>query len=112
MALRLLRHGEGVALGMVAIFRICIELKILDHVDMDRLKNLLKIHGLPIRLEASIIDMKPQRLIKNAVALAFKDKKRVNKTLRLVVLNGWGNPSIYSTDDAALIELGVREVIA
>ena len=106
-----LRHGEGVALGMVAIFRICIELKMLKESDIERLKSLLTMHCLPICFSASSVDMTPQRLVEKVVNLAFKDKKRTKQSLRLVILNGWGNPELFLTDDAALIRLGVEEVI-
>ena len=56
--------------------------------------------------------MKPPRLVeKKVVELAFKDKKRTTKSLRLVVIDSWGNPLIYPTDDRNLIKSGVEEVI-
>ena len=106
-----LRHGEGVALGMVAIFKICIKLGLLEAKDLERLKRLLEEHGLPVVFHSNSIDMTRERLIEKVVGLAFKDKKRTSKALRLVVLNGWGNPMLYPTDDASLIAFGVREVI-
>ena len=105
-----LRHGEGVALGMVAIFKICINLGMLAESDLQR-QDLLLAHDLPIAFKASEIDMKPPRLVEKVVELAFKDKKRTTKSLRLVVIDSWGNPLIYPTDDRNLIKSGVEEVI-
>ena len=106
-----LRHGEGVALGMVAIFRICITLNILKEEELLLLKNLLTEHGLPITFEAAKVDMSPDRLVEKVVELSFKDKKRTSQHLRLVVLDGWGNPKLHHTDDVELIALGAREII-
>lgn len=106
-----LRHGEGVALGMVAIFRICIYLKMLREEDLDRLVRILKKYELPTSFNASSIGMNREDLIGKVVDLAFKDKKRTSDSLRLVIVKGWGNPDIYYTKDRNLIELGVNEVI-
>lgn len=107
----MLRHGEGVALGMIAIFRVCISLGLLQESDMERLKRMLSEHGLPIAFEASSVDLSADRLSEKVVDLAFKDKKRTSNELRLVVVNGWGRPELYPTDNPELIALGVKEVI-
>lgn len=107
----MLRHGEGVALGMIAIFRICISRGLLQESDMERLKGMLSEHGLPIYFEASSVDMSAERLSEKVVDLAFKDKKRTSNKLRLVVVNGWGRPELYPTDNPELIALGVKEVV-
>ena len=106
-----LRHGEGVALGMVAISRICISLNFLSEEDLVRLLKLLKKFGLPTSFKASCIDMNREVLVRKIVDLAFKDKKRTSDSLRLVVAKGWGFPDIYPTNDRNLIEMGVKEVI-
>lgn len=107
----MLRHGEGVALGMIAIFRICITLGLLKESDIERLKRMLSEHGLPIYFEASSVDLSAARLSEKVVELAFKDKKRTSSELRLVVVNGWGAPELYPTDNSELIAIGVKEVI-
>ena len=106
-----LRHGEGVALGMVAIYRICISLNLLEERDLKRLKTLLTMHRLPVVFNARRIDTSRERLIRKVVQLTLKDKKRTSTHLRLIVLDGWGNPELHITDDPKLISLGVGEVI-
>lgn len=107
----MLRHGEGVSLGMVAVFRICVELGFLRESDLKRLKNILESRSLPIFFDASSLDMNPDNLRKKVINLVFKDKKRTHDSLRFIMLNGWGKPFIYSTSDFDLIALGVEEVI-
>jgi 3-dehydroquinate synthase len=106
-----LRHGEGVALGMVAIFRICVSLSLLKEADLLWLKGVLKKCGLPSAFEASKVGMSTQDLQEQISLLCFKDKKRTSKFLRLVLLDGIGRPIIYKTDDQELILHGVKEVI-
>lgn len=107
----LLRHGEGVALGMVAIFRISIELGYLEEDDLVRMKGMLEHYGLPAQFKASQMSVSKRVLREKVLALTFKDKKRTNEYLRLVVLNGWGKPEIYKTADRNLIMAGIEEVV-
>jgi len=106
-----LRHGEGVALGMVAIFRICISLNLLKENDLTWLKGTLDKIGLPCSFSANKVGMSAMDLQDRINSLCFKDKKRTSDFLRLVLLNGVGSPMIYKTNDSELISLGIREVI-
>jgi len=106
-----LRHGEGVALGMVAIFSICVSLGFLKKDDLLWLKGVLTKCGLPCLFEARKVGMTVQDLRDQVNLLCFKDKKRTSKFLRLVLLDGIGNPIIYKTDDRGLISQGIQEVI-
>lgn len=107
----MLRHGEGVALGMVAIFRICAVLGLIQDSDIQRLKTLLTKHGLPTEFSASLMSSNRDALIDQITERAFKDKKRNQNGLRLVVIRGWGQPELYQTSDSELIRAGVEEVI-
>lgn len=107
----MLRHGEGVALGMVAIFRICAVLGLVEDWDIERLKVLLRKHGLPTKFSASRIAQQRDALIETITERTFKDKKRTRSGLRLVVVDGWGRPKLHVTSDLELIRVGVEEVI-
>jgi 3-dehydroquinate synthase len=107
-----LRHGEGVGLGMIAIFRIGIKLGYLSEKDLELLKDLLLKLKLPISFRASQVGIKRESLVERVVSLCFKDKKRTKNDLRLILLDGIGKPFIYKTSDRGLISLGVEEVIA
>ncbi len=105
------RHGEGVGLGMIAIFHICIKLGYLTNGDLTILLNLLDKYNLPTHVSASSLGLTRNQLIDRVVKIAFKDKKRTSAGLRLILLNGKGNPIIYNTTDPELIRSGVKEIV-
>ena len=106
-----LRHGEGVGLGMLAIFRIAIELNYLVEDDLKLLRSLLSKFSLPVSYSATSLGLSRDALVDRVVSLCLKDKKRVKSDLRLILLEGIGNPVIYKTSDEELIAKGIREVI-
>jgi 3-dehydroquinate synthase len=106
-----LRHGEGVGLGMLAIFRIAIELGYLSENDLERLKALLSKFMLPTSFSANSLGLPREALVDKVVKLSFKDKKRIKSHLRMILLDGVGNPFVYKSSDTELIAKGVREVI-
>lgn len=106
-----LRHGEGVGLGMLAIFRISERLGYLREEDVQMLKELLTRFGLPENFSAESIQVSREELVERVVSLTLKDKKRTSNYLRLIILDGIGNPKIFETNDMDLICEGVCEVI-
>jgi 3-dehydroquinate synthase len=106
-----LRHGEGVALGMLAIFRICINLGFLELKNIIYLKKMLINYGLPIDINSQNYGIERGYLIERIVELCFKDKKRVINDLRLILIRSDFKPFIYKTSDRKLIEFGVMEVV-
>lgn len=106
-----LRHGEGVALGMVAIFRICAELGFIEDSEIERIKMLLTRHGLPTFFPAKSVSQHRGALVELIIERTFKDKKRTQNGLRLVLIRGWGLPELKVTSDSELIRAGVEEVI-
>ena len=106
-----MRHGEGVGLGMVAIFRIAIQLGYLSEDDLELLKSLLSKFMLPTSFSANSLGLPREALVDSVVKLCLKDKKRIKSDLRLILLDGVGNPFVYKTSDRELIAKGVMEVI-
>ena len=106
-----LRHGEGVALGMIAVFRAAIKLGHLSGNDLRLLKELLKKFELPISFCAKDLGVPRELLAEKVTDLCFKDKKRTRSDLRLILLDGIGNPFIYETSDIDLMKEAVMEVI-
>lgn len=84
-----LRHGECVALGMIAACAIAVRRGMIDQADADRVTTLLKKLGLSTRLEA-MPDMGSQR------ALMMKDKKVAAGKLRFVLPTSIGEVVITS----------------
>ena len=106
-----LRHGEAVALGMLAIFRISVELGYLDEGRVTWLKDILKKFNLPITYTASNLNMDKDSLLDVCMALVLKDKKRNFNGLRLIILTEDRVPTIHETNDMGLLRLGFKEII-
>ena len=106
-----LRHGEGVGLGMISVFRIAIQLGYLLETDLVLLKTLLSKFGLPTSFSAKSLGLSRDALIDRVVSLSLKDKKRIKSDLRMILLDGVGKPFIYKTSNTELIASGVSEVI-
>lgn len=105
------RHGEGVGLGMLAAFRICVILGYLKESDLKRLRGLLLKYNLPVSVDSRAFMYSRDSLVELIIESVFKDKKRTSGGLRLILLDGLGNPFIHHTSDKELIRAGVLEVI-
>ncbi len=82
-----LRHGECVALGMVAACRLSVTMGLLDHSVVERMTALLVRLGLPTQLEERIDTDTLLATIRN-------DKKRRDGRLRFVLLEAVGRPVV------------------
>lgn len=105
------RHGEGVALGMKAICEIGRLLGKTPQQDCDLLESLLIAHSLPTNISANQFGVTKEELETKILKLVWKDKKRLNSTLRVILLAGRGNPVLYNTADEALIRSGIRKIL-
>lgn len=106
-----LRHGEGVGLGMLAIFRISEKLGFLDDLHIRNMKETLTKYGLPISIKSEDYGIDRKNLVQRIIDLCFKDKKRTSTHLRLILTDRNFNPFIYKTSDKELIQHGVLEVV-
>lgn len=88
-----LRHGECVALGLVAASRISQRAGLLGADVASRIETLLAALELPVRLSLSL----DQKTVMSALRL---DKKRSGRGLRFVLLEGIGKP--ITRDDIPL----------
>jgi 3-dehydroquinate synthase len=80
-----IRHGEGVAIGMVAASRVAVSLGLFDRSNLDRQIALLGILGLPVNSPYSIDQLLP---------LMRRDKKAEHGSIRLVLPTGIGREPI------------------
>lgn len=85
-------HGEAVAAGMV----MAAELSQLAEADVERLRALLRLAGLP--------DSPPPIAATRWMAAMGMDKKVHNKQLRFVLLNRLGDATVSSEFDAGLLQ--------
>ena len=107
-----LRHGEGVALGIVAISKIATEVGKLSKTDFQKIINLIKKFDLPINISAMLFKCERKVLIKKCVETVFRDKKRTSKFLRLILpMSSSGSCEIYHTDSIDLIRSAIEYVI-
>lgn len=82
-------HGEGVAIGMYNIARICEEKGIVKSKYSDEIKEILIQNGLPY-----IVDLEDKEAIIEAISL---DKKNMGSTLKVIIMKELGNAEIYNT---------------
>ena len=81
-----LRHGEGVALGMLSIVQICQKYFNLDNSVLMRLESILELYRLPTSFSASSIGWSRSDLIDRCLEFVQKDKKREKELYALFVL--------------------------
>ncbi len=94
-----LKHGQAVAIGMMAAARISARMDFLDESEVARLEKLIAAAGLPVKMPG---------LDKEAVMEAMRhDKKVRGNKIRFVLLKSIGNAFISDDVDLSL----VREVL-
>ncbi|MBI5471701.1 MAG: 3-dehydroquinate synthase [Ignavibacteriae bacterium] len=98
-----IRHGEAVAIGLVAEAAIAVRLGLLLKRDFDRLVNVLKVLGLPTTIPSLTSR-------KKFFAALYADKKSSGGMVRFVLMSAIGSSMIGVEVPEVLIEeqLGVR----
>jgi 3-dehydroquinate synthase len=81
-----LRHGEGVALGMIAALRVGVAQGRTETTSVARLSRLLETLGLPVNLD--------ERLSDEALDFIAADKKKAGATIRFVVPGRPGDTTV------------------
>ncbi len=99
-----LRHGECVALGMLAECRLSASRGMLDARVVQRLQSVLTQFGLPTRMEQTV-DM--------AAILTYlrQDKKARDGSLRFVLLRGVGQPEVVRDVQEVEIRQAVESIL-
>lgn len=83
-------HGQGVAIGMVAISKIAESKQLTKIGTTDRLVTLLQQHHLPVELD------NPETY-PNLLPYITKDKKNIDGSLTVIVLKDIGHATLYQT---------------
>lgn len=107
-----LRHGEGVALGMISIIQICQRYHNLEASVFKRLESILECYELPTSFSASSIGWSRSDLIKRCLDLVQKDKKRKKGAVRLVCLEKIGSPFVSSKANEEMLLHGFNSILA
>ena len=90
------RHGEGVALGMVAAASVAqAHLSIPVEIGQ-QIRDILKKYKLPTFFSASELGFKRDELIELCARLILKDKKRKDNQLRFILVNQLGKANVFT----------------
>jgi len=95
-------HGEAVGLGMVVASDLSCKLGLIDNKLALRIKNLIKLYGLPVKLKGISMGK-----IINAY---YHDKKFIGKQNKLVLIRGIAKPVLVKNVALDLIKEAVREI--
>lgn len=82
-------HGQGVAIGMYLITKLCEEKGLVKEKYSEDIKNILVRYGLPFE-----VDLKDKESIIEAISL---DKKNMGSRLKVIIMQEIGNANIYDT---------------
>lgn len=91
-----LRHGQTVAIGMMAAARISSRMEILDEGDVMRLERVIRKAGLPVKM--------PELSVEEIMQAMKHDKKVAQEQIRFVLLKSIGNAFITDEVDPSLVE--------
>ncbi|MCW2698552.1 MAG: 3-dehydroquinate synthase [Blastococcus sp.] len=89
------RHGEAVAVGLVFAAELGGQAGLLSRAEVDRHRSLLEAMGLPTRYAGDWAQLQSVMRV---------DKKARGSSLRFVVLDGLGNPTILTDPDQAWLD--------
>jgi 3-dehydroquinate synthase len=95
-----LKHGQSVAIGMVAAARLSSRMGILPAADVARLEDLIAAAGLPVRI--------PDIDRKTVLEAMKRDKKVRRDRLRFILLRSLGHAFVSEDVDMSLVEEGIR----
>ncbi|MDD2471335.1 MAG: 3-dehydroquinate synthase [Dehalococcoidales bacterium] len=95
------RHGQAIAVGMIAAARIARKLEFLGSNDLSRLKNLVSRAGLPLRIEG----LNPEAVID---AIRY-DKKIINGQVNFVLIKDLGNSFVSQEVTPEMIKTALLE---
>jgi len=108
-----LRHGEGVALGLVAVSAISYKLGKLKEEGLKRIMELIRKYQLPTSISSHkdfpfILNI----FIDKCIDATFRDKKRTKTNLRLILPIDYGNKcEIFETSSRELIRFGLNSIL-
>ena len=95
-------HGQAVGLGMIAAAALSARLKLIDAKSAERIKDLIKLYGLPVKLKAVSAD----KIIK----AHYRDKKFSGRENKFVLICAIGKPKIVRNVSLGLIKEAVKSI--
>lgn len=107
------RHGEGVSLGMVAAS--LVSSAYYNDVSYDHYKthtDILGLYDLPTTVESAAIGYDRTKLIQQCLRNVYKDKKRIDGKLRMILVKNIGEAEIVTNVRKQTIEDVFQRIIA
>lgn len=98
-----IRHGEGVAVGMVAATHMAAAIGRCDAGLIERVRTVLERVGLPVRL--------PGYDLEEVIAAMGHDKKRAGKTLRFVIPQALGDVVVIDNPGMEYVVAALQQVL-
>lgn len=94
-------HGQAVGLGMIVAADLSRRLGLIDKKLAQRIKNLIKLYGLPVKLKNISIG--------KIIGAHYHDKKFSGKENKFVLISGIGKPKITRNVRLDLIKAAIRQ---
>ena len=110
-AKELYRHGEGVAIGIMAVAYIAERYLDLDKGIYQQIAHLLELYELPTYVDSAAYDFDRDSLRALCKKNVHKDKKRKDNALRLILVNSFGKAEVYSDVPTSYIDEAFDHVI-
>lgn len=107
----LFRHGEGVAIGTMAVAFIAEKLFGLDPSLYKDIEALFTLYGLPTFMDSAEHGFDREQLLSACKRNVLKDKKRKDNALRLILVDSIGSASVLSDIPFHLVEEAFDHVI-
>ena len=105
------RHGEGVAIGIMAASYIATEYLEVSTDVQNSIEALLTRYGLPTYVDSNLLGFEKDFLINKCIKNVVRDKKRINNKLRLILLSKIGKSDVYSESSFENIKQDFKKII-
>jgi len=96
-------HGQAVGLGMIIATDLSGKLKLIDAKSAARIKNLIKLYGLPVKIKGLSIA--------KIIQAHYHDKKFSGKENKFVLIRGIGKPKIARNIRLDLIKEAIQGIV-
>jgi len=105
------RHGEGVSIGIMAVAYVARQYLSVPESLYDSYKKLFQKFGLPTEVDPSLLGMERKKILEECNKNVFKDKKRINNKLRLILADDIGDAKVYTDVPVSIIEQAFDHII-
>jgi|TARA_A100001015_G_scaffold321405_1_gene451976 3-dehydroquinate synthase len=105
------RHGEAVALGIIASLHASNLIFGLSLKFIEEVKEIMKYLEIPCFIKAKSVGYDRETLIEKCISLVKKDKKRTSNKVRFILIKEQGKPLIFSDLSSEQLKSCYQQVI-